>query len=131
MNQIFVFANIPVLLQRRNHHILHHLSYLIITLLVLHHIQLHFLLLAYNLLLFDLEGDPVFRPHLNKVAYTLPHEALVLRLKSRVEVVRLGWHESAAVDYVLFLLVDVFKLFGRVADLERFFVAIVKDFLGL
>ena len=57
MNQIFVFANIPVLLQRRNHHILHHLSYLIITLLVLHHIQLHFLLLAYNLLLFDLEGQ--------------------------------------------------------------------------
>lgn len=118
MDKVLFFANIPILLQRCYNNIINYLSYLIVALLVLHYLKFCFLLLGHHLFLFGLQNSFVFWSHFNKVANTLPHETVVLWLECGVEVVRLGLHESTAINYIFFLLVDVLELFGVVADLE-------------
>ena len=116
MDQVLVLADLPVVLERSCHGVIYHLSGLVVTAFILDHLQLNLLLLLLALLVrLSLRG-----PHLHEVVDALPHEAIVVRLKQGIEVVGLSGQQSALVDNILLLTIDVFEVLRLIPDLIAF-----------
>lgn len=130
MDQILFFACLPILLYGSYNRIVDQLPHLVLAVLVFDDLQLdlpHFRCSFYFFRWFD---PLCLWTHLQEAVDTLPHEAVVLGLKQRVEVIRLARHQCAFVCYLFFLLIDVLKVLGLVLYFNCFAVKIVEHPLG-
>lgn len=117
MNKILLLTCLPILFQRSYYRIVNHLPNLIVTMLVLYHIQLHFGRISNNFSLFGSHNSFRFWSHFQKIIHALPHKTVVLWLKKRIKIIRLSGQKSTFVSDLLFLLVYILKILGLVLNL--------------
>lgn len=131
VGQIFLPADLPVLLDLVYYCIIDDFLALVCTAVKIDGLQLHHALSPRDFLLLILRHLPIPRPHLHKIMHILPNEALVIRLVDRVEVVGVVGREAAAIDHLFLLLVDVLEVLEVVGDFEVVLLGLEVDVLEL
>ena len=132
MNQIFLFTHLPILLHFCCYYIIQHISYFIVRMLEFNNINLHLALCFLLFLLFISYWNSFWlRSHLHEMIYTLPNKAIVLRLKSWIEIVRLCWQQGTFVYYLLTLPLNILEILRRILNLKWFFLLIIRSLLDI
>lgn len=132
MHKIFFLADLPVFLHGLNDGILDDHFGFVPIFRILNSSQLNFFLLNWNLFLFSTRNYRsccVSRSHLNKIWNILPQKAFVGWLVNWIKIVGLSWNYCASIHDVLFLLVDVFKIFRLIHNFKTFLIGVESKLL--